>query len=253
MQFPEEVRDQIPRWKRMGYEPHCVSVPSISGDQVVVFRTLTKKEFVEITQSPLREVPEEANFLGTLYSDSYAEIVELAVLWPKPLPEELSAASDKIIADAIIDASAWVSTDRLVNGLSEARESASSLDGFLRSRIFAAFPTMTTEQVDNLRFSEMINLVATSEVITGVVVDLRPWLDPEGYQAEMDRQQRMHRRIQKERELGVNVDPRMRDPEFRRKLIEQAQESRTRLNSSRSQEDIDLEKMNKQLAQAKNG
>lgn len=252
MQFPDEVRDLIPRWRRMGYEPHCVSVPTASGEQVVVFRTLTKKEFIELTQMPLHTAPPGAEFLGTLYTENYTEIVELAVLWPKPLPDDATAATDKIIADAVVDASAWVSTDRLVAGLSDAREGASSLDGFLKSRIFAAFPTMTVEQVDNLRFSEMMRLVATSEIITGVVVDLRPWLDPEGYQKDMERQERMSRRIQKEREMGMNVDPRMRDPEFRRKLIAQAQETRDRLHS-KSQAEIDLEKMNKQLAQAKNG
>lgn len=252
MQLPEEVIQLLPRWRRMGYEPHCVSIPSLSGDKVVVFRTLTKKEFVELTQMPMHTPEEGANLLGTLYAETYSEIVSVALLWPTVLSDDLPAAADKVIAEAVIDASAWVSTDKLVAGLSEARETASSLDGFLRSRIFAAFPTMTSEQLDNLRFSEMMKLVASSEMITGVPVDLRPWLDPEGYKRDIDRQERMARRIRKEREVGMNVDPRMKDPDFRRKLIEQAQETRERLHT-RSRQDIDLEKMNKQLAQADNG
>lgn len=251
MQFPDDVRDMIPKWRRMGYEPHCVSIPLADREVTVVFRTLTKKEYDEVTQFPLHSTPREASLLGSLYSSQFEEIVRLALLWPTSLPEDLPAASDKLIAEAIIEASAWVSTEKLNTGLTEARERASSLEGFLRSRIFAAFPTMTVEEVGNLRFSQMIDLVASSEIITGFPVDLRPWLDPEGYQRDMDRQQRMNQRIRQEREAGMNVDPRMKDPAFRRKLIEQAQVSRERLHTL-PKEDIDLKKMNQQLAQAKN-
>ena len=156
MEFPAEVRDKIPRWKRMGYEPHCVTLLVDGEDYPVVFRTLSKKEYTELTESPLHINEMAEYFLGSLYTAQYEEIVELAVLWPSPLSGDLPAGADKQIADAIVEASAWVSTDRLVDGLGVAREYATSLDGFLRSRIHAAFPTMKREEILEMRFTEMM-------------------------------------------------------------------------------------------------
>jgi hypothetical protein len=252
VQFPEELKEQISKWRRMGYEPHSVSISNLSKETIVVFRTLTKREYDELTRSPLHNPPEESRFLGSLYNTQFQEIIELALLWPRPLPDDLPAAADKLIAEAIIDASAWISTEKLTTGLNEAREKASSLEGFLRSRVFAAFPTMSVDEVNDLRFTQLIDLVASSEIITGFPVDLQPWLDPDGYRSKIDRQERMGRRIQQEREAGMNVDPRMKDPAFRRKLIEQAQESRERLHARPTNETIDLNKMAEQLTKAKN-
>lgn len=227
----------------MGYEPCCVMLPVFGEEHPVYFRTLTKKEFTELTQDFEYKHPEETKYLGDLYSGRYEEIINAALLWPNPLPDTYPAATDKLVAEAILDASAWVSTDRLTSGLFEARQEASSLDGFLKSRIFAAFPTMSIEKINSLKFTEMIELVAMSEVITGVEVDLQPWLDPEGYQKRIEREKRRERAIIREREAGLNIDPRMKDPAFMRKLISSAQESRERLEQHRQQEDHDLKKM----------
>jgi hypothetical protein len=111
---------------------------------------------------------------------------------------------------------------------------------------------MQVEQVAELRFNEMMDLVAMSEVITGIQVDLQPWLDPEGYEKKMARSAKMQKRMMQEQEVGMNVNPKMKDPAFRRKLIEQAQESRERLREHKVHKGTDLEAMNAQLARAKN-
>jgi len=237
----------------MGYEPHCVVVDCDGEPLEVVFRTLSKKEYNELVNIPLKNDEEALHYLGSLYTEQYTEIVELAVLWPNPLPDDdLPAGFDRQIAEAVIEASAWVSTERLVEGLGVARDHATSLDGFLKSRIFAAFPTMTVEQVGDMRFTEMMELVAMSETITGIKVDLQPWIDPEGYQKKITRAAKMNKRIMKEQEAGMSVNPKMKDPEFRKKLIAQAQESRERLHGFKA-EGKSLDKMNVDLARAKNG
>lgn len=245
MDLPEDALKQLKKWKKLGFEPHYVEVCG----QVILFRALTKEEFTEATDVHL-DAGED--LLGQLYTGQYEEIIEMALLWPNPLPEDLPAATDRFLAQAIIEASSWVSTDRLVVGLEEARERASSLEGFLKSRIHSAFPTMDPHKIDKLTFNEMMYFVAQSEIITGVPVDVQPWVDPEGYQKRMEREARMARNDQRQREMGINPDPRMRDPEFRSKLIEMARDSRGKLREKTSEE-LDFGKMNEELNAAKNG
>ena len=245
MDLPEEVERQLKKWKSLGLEPHYFEV----GGQVIIFRTLSKEEFTQATDIVIR--PEE-DFLGQLYADQFAEIIELALLWPTPLPDEMPAATDRLLAQAIIEASSWVSTDKLLDGLNAARDRASSLEGFLKSRIYAAFPTIGYKKVDLLTFTEMMDLVAQSEIITGVPVDIQPWIDPDGYQKRMEREAKDARSTQRSREMGIEPDPRMRDPEFRSKLLNLAKESRGKLREMNT-DSLDFSKMNKELNTAKNG
>lgn len=220
----------------MGYEPHMIIVNHDEKPYPIIFRTLTKEEYLGLTEV---NTPEAASSLGTLYIDQYADIIRTALLHPVVLDDFLPAATDKLLAEAIVEASGWVSTNRLIAGLNEAREKATSLDGFLRSRILVAFPSMSLEKLNSMRFSELMNLVAMSESITGLPIDLQPWLDPDGYKKRIEAEERMQKRLRKEQEAGVQVDPRMRDPEFRKKLMAAAQESREKLGQKHDKINFD--------------
>lgn len=219
MDLPSEVRENLPKWKRMGYEPHYVELPRGGETLKVFFRTLTKREFDELSQS--HQNPEAAR-LGVLYSDQFTEIVETALLWPSPLPGDLPAATDKLLAEAIIEASAWISTERLIMGLGEARQEAGSLEGFIHSRILAAFPSIQLKDIQKMTFSEMMKLAAMSELITGVPVDIQPWVDPEGYEKRMRREARRAKMAQSGMDFNSNNLRSRRDPETRQRLFEAA-------------------------------
>jgi len=246
-ELPEDFRRMFPSWTEMGYEPFYISVRADAEKMVpVAFRALTKKEFGVLSKIQVPELP--ALILGPLYTEPYQQILETAMLWPKPLPDNLLAGSDRLIAEAIITASSWISTDSLVKGLEEAREQASSLESFLQSRIHVAFPMIQPQDVDGMTFTRMMRLVGLSEIMTGVQVDLQPFLDPEGYKKRLERESRQSRRQQMEAEMGIRParDPRMRDPAFRKKLMTMAEESKSRLRAKHGP--IDPETMNRRMA-----
>jgi hypothetical protein len=246
MDLPQEVLDLLPSWKEMGYEPHCVFVRKGEDAVPVVFRTLTKKEFSVLSQQPVGDL--ESVVLGPMFTSPYQNILKTAVLWPNPIPDEYPSATDRMVSEAIIEASAWVSTEALQTGLQEARDSASSLEGFLASRIHVAFPFMDPRVVDGMTFNSMMRHVALSEIMTGVQVDLQPFLDPEGYQKRLEREERQAKKQRQEIEAGIKpADPRMRDPAFRKRMTQLAEESRQRLREKRNVSAQDFETDNRAL------
>ena len=94
----------------MGYEPHCVILDLDGEEYPVVFRTLGKREYSELVESPLHDSEEATYYLGSLYTEQYKEIVELAVLWPVPLSGKLFAGADRQIADAKEDGEYFASS-----------------------------------------------------------------------------------------------------------------------------------------------
>lgn len=242
--LPLEIEQQINKWKRLNIEPHYIQVDGV----YIVFKTLTKLEFQELVSDARHK--EYSEVLGPFYTDQYRELIDCALLYPNPLPDDLPSLTDKLLAEAIIEASGWVSTDRLVQSFSEAREKALTLESFIRSRILAGFPTMKPSDLDNMRLNEMMDLAAMSEVITGVQIDMRPWLDPEGYNKWLEKQEKLARSMQREAELGIQTNPKMKNPEFRKKLIESARESRERLKDRRAEERINFNEMNQELREA---
>lgn len=226
--YPEVSRELFQKWKKMGYSVSYVETEDLNGISLkVYFRSLTKNEFEYLSDLDKRI---EVKALGPFYSGHYQEIIETALLHPKVLPDILPASFDKLLAEAIVEASAWMSTDKLVTGLEEARSSASSLEGFLYSRIMAAFPALSIEQVKDLEFGKMINLVAMSELITGVPVDLQPWLDPEGYEKRLVMEQRRNKRMA-DPMVSENLKL-MRDPAARARIMAAAEQSEMNLISS---------------------
>lgn len=247
MDLPQEVLDQLPAWREMGYEPHCVFVRKGEGAVPVVFRTLTKKEFASLSAQPVGEL--ESLVLGPLFTKPYEKILKTAVLWPDPIPDDYPSSTDRLVAEAIISASSWISTEALQVGLEEARESASSLESFLASRIHCAFPAMDPKFIESMTFSTMMRYVAMSEIMTGVQVDLQPFLDPVGYQKRIEREEKQARRAQQEASMGIrSSDSRMRDPDFMKKMMSMAEESKRRLRDRRSVDDrIDFAGTNRAL------
>ena len=240
----DEVREQVPRWRKRGYEPHMVVVPDKDYEPYpVVFRVLTRKEYEELSQ-PVK--PGVETMLGPLFTGLYDEIIQTALLYPKELPEDLPAATDGIVADAILEASAWINPDRLVEGLAKSREEVLGLNSFLVSRVYAAFPTMTPDKVKDMTFPEFIKFVAYSEILTGVQVDLEPWLSPDTYRKRMDREERRIRLREKGMaEAGQNMPTNPRDAALFAAMMKSAEESRNRLSERHGP--VDFQKDNAEI------
>jgi len=224
MDLPEEIRTQIPRWKQMGYEPHLLLLEDGKGGQALfVFRTLTHKEFLVLVAEA--QVPSEFESLGRLYAGGFKDLIRTALLWPAELDPHLPAATDRFLAEAIVETSGWSSEDRLSQNLSEARDEATTLLGFLYCRVSAAFPSIHPDTLRDIPLTKLMRLVAMSEVITQIPVDLDPWLHPEEYKKRMDREDKKRRK--------GGQDPRVEDPERMRKMMSVAEEAKQRLEGRR--------------------
>lgn len=201
---PNELNRRVRDWKRKGYDVYSITLP---GEHQAVFRALTRSEFEDAVSGALVD-DLGVKYLGSLYTDRYRELIRSAVISPDllttaELPESWPAACDKILAEAISRVSGWLDVNRLEEGLSEAREYATSLQGFLEGRICATFPGYKLEDMKNLTFAELMKLVGLSEMVTGELIDLRPWTDPQGYIKDMERQAKKAERAAKFSNAGI--------------------------------------------------
>lgn len=214
--FPKEIEAQISKWRTLGLEPHAIPITHPDGVCYVVFRTLTKLEF---TIEKSRVISD--NITGALNPEIYQNLIELCVLYPTPLPDYLPAACDNIIYNAILEASGWESTDKLISEVNKQREEAATLDYFIKAKILSVFPNIEPNSFNNMRLPDIIHLAILAENISGTPIDFEPWLNPEAYAAKMEKEKkRQQRDTVAAHEL--TTASLMNDPEYRNRMMRRA-------------------------------
>ena len=201
--MPSELGGRLRAWKKSGYEVYSVNVASL--EEPFYIRALTREEYEALvdgldigsyypreSSGYTRWPPPVLALYGTCH---YEEILRAGLLHPQ-LTGEMPAGVDAHVASAIVTVSGWADRVRLVEEMNVARQKATSLWGFLESRILQAFPAMSPERTGKMVLSEFLYRAAMSEIMTGVEIDMRPWLDPDAYMKELEREQKRARRQQ---------------------------------------------------------
>lgn len=214
--FPKEIESQITKWRTLGLEPHAIPITHPDGVCYVVFRTLTKLEFMVEKGRTLSDNP-----TGALNPEIYQNLIELCVLYPNPLPDYLPAAADNIIYNAILEASGWESTEKLVAEVNKQREEASTLDYFIKAKILSVFTNLDPNKFNTMRLPDIIQLAILAENISGVPIDFEPWLDPEGYNARLEKEKKRQQRDSVAAHENATAAL-MKDPEYRKRMMGRA-------------------------------
>jgi len=234
--LPTEILGKVNQWKRCGYEPHLVRI-FIDKEYQFVVRAISREEFSVLVENnnpaefypapPMEGVSHPSPIIEIAGQDHRQDLIRAALLWPDHLDPDLPASIDAHLFNNIAGVSGWASEDALVRGLIEARAYVCTLQGFLESRICKAFPHMSTDDLSKMNFQQFIKLVALSEAITGVDIDLRPWLAPDEYQRELDkisgRQKRMRRAQMSSQFRSIRGNPKAQGELLQQYLLQEAE------------------------------
>lgn len=227
MAFLPQLAGRIRAWKDSGYELFVVYF-KISGKlEPFVLRALTKHEYESLVEgldvgsyfppedNSLESWPPE--YLKTYGTLQYSDILRAGLLYPN-LDPSWPAGIDAQIAKQICLISGWGSKTSFLQKLNAARAKASTIWGFLESRIRTAFPHMVDSDIQKMTLESFVDKAAMSELITGVTIDPEPWVDPARYMAKVERAERINRRRRQESMPDVSS---VRDPRLRRELEKQ--------------------------------
>jgi hypothetical protein len=253
MVFLPQIADRIKTWKASGYELYCVQL-SIKGElKPFVIRALTKHEYESLVEglSAATYFPTEletsyewpSQFLSIYGTRQYQDILRAGLLWPF-LTDDMPAGIDGQLAKQIALISGWSSKGKFLEELQKARNKASTIWGFLESRIRTAFPYFTDEDIKGMTLEALADKAAMSELITGVEIDPRPWVDPEGYLAEQERLKKLAKKMAPKAQLDTsNVrDPRIKDQLRKLQLAQLAEETKVDLTDRSARVDFDSDK-----------
>lgn len=240
--LPQQLIARVAAWKSSGYELHLLHHRLGGVEQPFIVRALTREEYESLVESisigsyyPVEEQdlqhwpPELLLQYGTLH---YQDILRAGLLWPELSPE-WPAGTDAVLARQIVEVSGWQNQMRVLGALERGRQRATSLFGFLETRVLQAFPAVTREQLRDMTMELFFERVAMAEVAAGQQVDLRPWMAPEEFMREQRRAQRAAERAQAEAEAQMDMqakgDPRLKRAIERARLERAAEETKASL------------------------
>lgn len=211
--LPDEINRELSKWNGLGLNPHYTLITHPKGVCYVVFRTLTKGEFISIRDSRGQD-----NYLGALNTDIYKNVIDMCILYPNPLPDDLPAFADKMLFEAIVEASGWLSTDKLIECINKQREEATTLDYYLKMRIISAIPHIKLSDFNNMRIEDIIEYAVIAENLTGVPLEIQPWVDPEGYEQRINKEKKK-KLLHAGKTMSEVMEEKEKDPEYRKRIL----------------------------------
>lgn len=179
--LPREVRELVPRLKKDHDVLYVVELQNDTGEVYAIFRPMRKEE--------VRYLEENAPYHDEWWMEGW--IIGHTLVWPDPhVLDEWLAGTVESLGDSIIEASGWSSVEATVEGIHLARQEATSLDSAILAFICKAFPSIHPRDLQKMTLLETQIMLARAEMILGQPLDLQMFLDPEGYQKRLKRQQR---------------------------------------------------------------
>jgi hypothetical protein len=129
------------------------------GDQALVFRALTLKEFENLAI-------EEGHSDSAQSEDN---IVQTALLYPSmSVLEKMSAGLISVLAEEIIEESSFLNISKAQEILDSQRKEMNDIKALVPIFIISAMPSYKLEDLENKTFNELLYMVAMAEEILGM-------------------------------------------------------------------------------------